>query len=211
MREEIFAQLRDPLVAHGPTVIVMRGAAGVGKSRIARECAAWHHRRGRRVTWVGANGSLQTIPWGAFVELDGSRRESRSTSCATSASASVVGLCEPLMPLLICDDAQHLDDRSAAVVAEVAQKGRASIVLTVRDGMRVPEAIRVLIEAEKTVVVRVAELDRAGVADVLGAVIGQRVRPSSVDQMHALTSGNFLYLRELLRGEIDAVPFRAPG
>src|SRR5688500_4358038 len=68
-REGRFARLRGRLVAHGPVVIVLRGAAGTGKSRIARECAAWHQRRGRRVTWVGANGSLQTIPWGAFVAL----------------------------------------------------------------------------------------------------------------------------------------------
>ena len=210
MREEIFAQLREPLVARGPTVFVMRGAAGAGKSRIARECAAWHQRRGRRVTWVGANGSLQTIPWGAFVELDGPAGEPIDILRELSERIGR-GPSEPLMPLLICDDAQHLDERSAAVVAEVARKGRASIVLTVRDGMRVPEAIRVLIEAEKTMVVRVVELDRAGVAEVLAAVLGQRVRPSTVDQMHALTRGNFLYLRELLRGEIDASRFARRG
>ena len=212
MREEIFAQLRDPLVSRGPTVVVLRGPAGVGKSRIARECAAWHHRRGRRVTWVGANGSLQTIPWGAFADIDVDVSASEPVLILRDLTARIGrGPLEPLMPLLICDDAQHLDDRSAAVVAEVAHRGRASIVLTVREGIRVPEAIRVLIEAEKTVVVPVPELDRAGVEDVLSAVIGQRVRPSSVDQMHALTRGNFLYLRELLRGEIDAARFAPRG
>jgi len=213
-REEIFAQLREPLVSHGSTVIVLRGPAGVGKSRIARECAAWHHRRGRRVTWVGANGSLQTIPWGAFVDVDvdveGSAREPIAILRDLSARVGR-GPLEPLMPLLICDDAQHLDERSAAVVGEVAHRGRASIVLTVREGVRVPQAIRVLIEAERTMVIPVPELDRAGVADVLAAVIGQRVRPSSVDQMHALTRGNFLYLRELLRGEMDAARFAPRG
>ena len=214
LREEIFAHLREPLVSHGPTVIVLRGPAGAGKSRIARECAAWHHRRGRRVTWVGANGSLQTIPWGAFADVDfdveGSAGEPVSILRELSARIGRDPL-EPLMPLLICDDAQYLDDRSAAVVAEVAHRGRASIVLTVREGIRVPEAIRVLIEAEGTVVVPVPVLDRAGVADVLAAVVGQRVRPSIVDQMHALTGGNFLYLRELLRGEMDASRFAPRG
>ena len=66
MREEIFAQLREPLVAHGPTVIVLRGPAGAGKSRIARECAAWHHRRGRRVTWVGRERLVADDPMGSI-------------------------------------------------------------------------------------------------------------------------------------------------
>ena len=212
MREEIFAHLREPLVSHGPTVIVLRGPAGVGRSRIARECAAWHHRRGRRVTWAGANGSLQTIPWGAFVAVDVECSTGEPVSILRDLSARIGrGPLEPLMPLLICDDAQYLDEQSAAVVGEVAHRGRASILLTVREGIKVPEAIRVLIEADRTVVVSVPELDRTGVADMLAAVIGQRVRPSSVDQMHALTRGNFLYLRELLRGEMDAARFAPRG
>ena len=116
-----------------------------------------------------------------------------------------------LLPLLICDDVHHLDEHSAAVVAEVAQKGRASIVLALRDGVRIPDAIRVLLEAEKTVVVRVGELDRAGVAEVLAAVVGGRIRPSSVERMHTLTQGNLLYLRELLRGRIDESGFAREG
>jgi DNA-binding NarL/FixJ family response regulator len=210
MRDEIFAHLREPLVAHGPTVIVLRGPAGAGKSRIARECASWHQRRARRVTWVGANGSLQTIPWGAFVALVGPGGEPiavlRELSDRIGRTSG-----ESLMPLLICDDAQHLDERSAAAVAEVARRRSASIVMTIRDDTKVPEAIRVLIEAENTVVIRVGELDRAGVAEMLAAVLGHRVRPSSVEQVHALTGGNFLYLRELLRGEVEASRFARQG
>ena len=210
MRDEVFAHLREALVAHGPTVIVLRGMAGTGKTRIARECAAWHQRRGRRVTWVGANGSLQTIPWGAFVALMGAGGEPIITLRELSDRIGRASG-ESLMPLLICDDAQHLDERSAAVVAEVARRRTASIVMTIRDGVKVPEAIRVLMEAENTLVIRVEELDRAGVADMLAVVLGDRVRPSSVDQVHALTRGNFLYLRELLRGEVDASRFARQG
>ncbi|WP_457102111.1 AAA family ATPase, partial [Microbacterium sp. P5_E9] len=202
MREEIFSHLRDALVSHGPTVIVLHGTAGAGKSRVARECIAWHRRRGRRVTWVTANASLQTILWGAFVELE----EQGESVDVLRALCKRIGRApgEVMLPLLVCDDAHHLDERSAAVVAEVAREGRASIVLTVRDGARVPDAIRAVIEGEKTLVIGVPELDRAGVAEMLAAVVRKRVRPSSVDQIYALTRGNFLYLRELLRGEIDA-------
>ena len=207
VRGDIFAQLREPLVAHGPTVVVLRGAAGVGKSRIAQECAAWHRHRGRRVTWIGANGSLQTIPWGAFAELDGSARKPVAVLRELSERIGR-GPREALMPLVICDDAQHLDQRSAAVVGEVARRGSASIVVTVRDGMSVPEAIRLLIESGASAVIDVPELDREGVAEVLAAVTGRRVRPSAVDKIYSITRGNFLYLRELLRGE--TVPSGVP-
>ena len=210
MREDIFMQLREPLVAHGATVVVLRGVAGVGKSRIARECAAWHRQRGRRVTWVGANGSLQTIPWGAFAELDGSARKPVALLRELTERIGR-GPREALMPLLICDDAQHLDARSAAVVGEVARKASASIVITVRDGTKVPEAIRLLIESDTTAVIEVPELDRAGVAEVLAAVTSRRVRPSAVDKIHSITRGNFLYLRELLRGENVAPNVTPPG
>ena len=83
-------------------------------------------------------------------------------------------------------------------------------MLTVRDGIRVPEAIRVLIEADRTVVVSVPELDRAGVADVLAAVIGQRIRPSSVDQIHALTRRELPVPPRTAAGRDRCIPFRTP-
>jgi DNA-binding CsgD family transcriptional regulator len=195
--------IRKSLISPRGGVVVLIGDIGVGKSRLARDAAGWLHRRGRRVTWVQANGSLQTIPWGVFgfvdvVETD-PLRLFRMVIETIGKSQS-----DTEIPLLVCDDAHLLDDRSAAVVNELAIERRAVVLLTVRDGEPVPDAVRALMQRPDAVTVRIEPLERDAVAPVLTDVLGGRARPSTVDQIFTLTKGNFLYLRELVDGEIAA-------
>src|SRR5579871_4762163 len=51
---------------HGAVLI---GAAGVGKSRLAREALATAEREGAHVEWVQATRSAATVPLGALAEI----------------------------------------------------------------------------------------------------------------------------------------------
>ena len=50
----------------GPAGIVVAGAPGVGKTRLAREALAAAQRRGALTRWAVATASARTLPLGAF-------------------------------------------------------------------------------------------------------------------------------------------------
>lgn len=51
----------------GPAGVVLAGAAGVGKTRLAREVLATAERRGALIRWAAATASARALPLGAFV------------------------------------------------------------------------------------------------------------------------------------------------
>jgi ATP-dependent Clp protease ATP-binding subunit ClpA len=50
----------------GPAGVVLAGAAGVGKTRLAREGLALAEQRGALTRWAVATASARTVPLGAF-------------------------------------------------------------------------------------------------------------------------------------------------
>ena len=121
-RSEEMRTLESVILASDCSGIVVSGAAGVGKSRIAREAlsaAALHGCEGRLA--VGTS-SARAIPLGAFtawaqpgvtdtVEL--LRRAIESVSSAASGTPVVVAV----------DDVHLLDDLSTFVVQQIVQRG----------------------------------------------------------------------------------------
>jgi hypothetical protein len=124
------AALSDP----GASGIVICGAAGVGKSRLAREALAAAASRGCVTHWVAGTSSAQTLPLGAFTAW--------AQSGVTDSVQLIRGVIEALSadaPVVIgVDDAHLLDDLSTFVVHQVVQRGAAKVVLTVRDGEHIP-------------------------------------------------------------------------
>ena len=121
--------------------IVVCGAAGVGKSRIAREAMTSAASNGCEVRWVVATSSARALPLGALRSWAGPaggdslqlvRGVIESLTCAPNGATVVVGV----------DDAPLLDDLSIFVVHQIVQRGGAKVVFTVRDGEPVPAAIQ---------------------------------------------------------------------
>jgi hypothetical protein len=112
--------------------IVVCGAAGVGKSPIAREATTSAASTGCEVRWVVATSSARALPLGALSSWAGPaggdtlqlvRGVIASLTCAPNGATVVVGV----------DDAPLLDDLSIFVVHQIVQRGGAKVVLTVRD------------------------------------------------------------------------------
>src|SRR5215217_3952888 len=121
--------------------IVICGAAGVGKSRIAREALSAAASRGCETRWTVGTSSAREIPLGAFAAWAPSgvtdtvqllRGVIESLTAASSDATVVVGV----------DDAQLLDDLSTFVVHQIVQRGEAKVILTVRDGVPIPAALQ---------------------------------------------------------------------
>ncbi|GAF46476.1 helix-turn-helix transcriptional regulator [Rhodococcus wratislaviensis] len=181
--------------------IVIAGPAGVGKSRLAREAIS-HVRPGRWIPrWARATASARVLPLGAFAEwvtdtpsdpLLVVRGVIDNLITAPNAAKIAVGV----------DDAHLLDDQSAFVVLQLAQRRLAPVVVTVRTGEPAPDAVTALWKDEHLQRVELQPLSEDETTQVVTAVLGGRLETAAAHRLWSLTRGNTLYLRHLLEQEL---------
>ena len=175
--------LVDAIVRAGRGVVLV-GPAGVGKTRLAHEVAAIAEARGNAVLRAVASASGARIPFAALAPLLPERRATRGQvgDLAAAALRALTARAGPAGPaLLLADDAQLLDDGSAAVVHQAAASGAAIVLATVRAGEPVPDTIVTLWKDQLVERLEVAPLDALAVSDLLGAALGGPVEVAAAD------------------------------
>ena len=181
--------------------IVVCGAAGVGKSRIAREATTSAASNGCEVRWVVATSSARALPLGALSSWAGPaggdslqlvRGVIESLTCAPNGATVVVGV----------DDAPLLDDLSIFVVHQIVQGGGAKVVFTVRDGEPVPAAIQEVCKEGRFDRLELQPLSRDDTATLVSATLGGSLDPAVAVRLWELTRGNVLYLRNIVEQEV---------
>ena len=164
--------------------ILICGAAGVGKSRIAREALSAVASRGGETRWTAGSSSARAIPLGAFTAWAPSGVSDtvqllqgviESLTAAPSATAVVVGV----------DDVHLLDDLSTFVVHQIVQRGAAKVILTVRDGVPIPTAVQEIwkdrpVRPTRPTAVVAGRNDHSAVGDV-GGIGGFGCRSAAVE------------------------------
>ncbi|WP_433593164.1 AAA family ATPase [Nocardia sp. CA-145437] len=183
--------------------VVLAGASGVGKSRLARELLETLSGR-YEVRWAAATVSARALPLGVFAEWVPATagadpmRQVHAVVTALSASARrrpvVVGV----------DDAHLVDDLSALVLQQLAERGTVRLVLTVRSGQPAPDAIVGLWKNERLDRLEVLPLAREECDRLVARVLGQPPDPPTAHRLWQLTRGNVLFLRHLIEQERDA-------
>ncbi|MGW5153123.1 LuxR C-terminal-related transcriptional regulator [Rhodococcus koreensis] len=181
--------------------VVIAGPPGVGKSRLAHE-AITHIRPGRWVPrWARATSSARTLPLGAFAEWAGDiaqdpmcvvRGVIDHLTAAPHGAKVVVGV----------DDAHLLDDLSAFVVHQLVQRQIAKVVVTIRTGEPTPDAVTALWKDELLQRIELQPLSENETGDLVAAVLGGPLEPTTARRLWKLTRGNTLYLRHLLESEL---------
>jgi DNA-binding CsgD family transcriptional regulator len=189
------------LAAANASGIVVSGAAGVGKSRVAREALSAAASRGCEVRWAVGTSSARTVPLGAFAAwapqgasdaLQLLRGVIESLTAAPSGAPVVVGV----------DDMHLLDDLSTFVVHQIVQRGAAKVVLTVRDGEPIPAAVQEIWKAGQFDRLDLQPLSPDETTSLLSVTLGGYVDPDAVQRLWALTRGNGLYLRNIVDQEV---------
>jgi DNA-binding CsgD family transcriptional regulator len=189
------------VVASGVSGVVIRGAAGVGKSRIAREALSAAVSHGCAGRWVVGTSAARAIPLGAFTawaqpgvtdthQLLGGVME--SLTAAPSGTPVVLGV----------DDAHLLDDLSIFVLHQILQRGAAKVVLTVRDGDPIDTAVQEIWAVGEFDRLDLQPLSFDETAALLSATLAGPVDRDAAQRLWKLTRGNLLYLRNIVEQEV---------
>jgi DNA-binding CsgD family transcriptional regulator len=200
-RSEEMRAIEAAILASDVSGIVVRGAAGVGKSRIAREALSAAVSRGCEGRWAVGTSAARSLPLGAFTAWAQSgvtdtvalvRGVIDSLTAAPAGTTVVVGV----------DDVHLLDDLSAFVVQQIVQRGAAKVVLTVRDGEPVPDAVQEIWRDGQFDRLDLQPLSLDETATLLSATLGGSVDPDAAARLSTLTYGNVLYLRNIVEQEV---------
>ena len=186
---------------------VIGGAAGVGKTRFAREVLARAEASGERTYWIVGTQSAQQLPLGAFTASI-----CESVPDATSDVSRVINYFVTQQRrgrvLIGVDDAHLLDGLSAHVVHQLAQTRGTRLVITVRTGGHEPDAITALWKDDLLARLDLQPLSAADTRRMVETVLGGAVDSRSANRFWKLTGGNALFLRQLLKDQIAAGAIR---
>src|SRR6185312_14757606 len=181
--------------------IVVCGAAGVGKSRIAREAMTSAASNGCEVRWVVATSSARALPLGALRSWVGPAGGD-SLQLVRGVIESLTSAPDGGTVVVAVDDAPLLDDLSIFVVHQIVQGGGAKVVFTVRDGEPVPAAIQEVVKARQFDWLDLQPLSHGETDTLLSTTLGGSLDPGAAVRLWELTRGNVLYLRNIVEQEV---------
>ncbi|GFG55407.1 LuxR family transcriptional regulator [Mycolicibacterium agri] len=203
-RDSELAVIRRALSGTGNySGVVICGAAGVGKTRLAREVLARAQAAGERTNWITGTESARALPLGAFT---GSIAETGSPSTPDVGRLinSFVAQQRQGRVLIGVDDAHLLDGLSAHVVHQLAQTRGPRLVVTVRTGEPEPDAVTALWKDGLLARLDLGPLSEAGTRSLIESTLDGSVDARSAQRFWKLTGGNALFLRQLLSDQVSA-------
>jgi DNA-binding NarL/FixJ family response regulator len=186
---------------------VIVGAAGVGKTRLAREVLTRAEASGQRTHWIVGTESARQLPLGAFAASI-SETITDPISEVRRVIDSFVRQERQGRVLIGVDDAHLLDGLSAHVVHQLAQAPRTRLVVTVRAGGDEPDAITALWKDDLLARLDLEPLSPQDTHRMIETTFGGPVDSRSAKRFWKLTGGNALFLRQLLKDQIAAGAIR---
>ncbi|MFF4842931.1 LuxR C-terminal-related transcriptional regulator [Streptomyces collinus] len=171
--------------------VLVTGPFGTGRSRLARECWSEAGRRGHPCLEAAATPAARSIPLGALAPVLGPGPD------------GTPGLSAPLAPgpgrprpVLFLDDAPHLDDASARMLAALMHEGRVSLVVTAEPQGPLPWREHGLLP------VRLQPLPLDVVDQLLRHALGGAVERRTVRLFRQASGGRPRELEEVLDGAL---------
>jgi DNA-binding CsgD family transcriptional regulator len=201
-RNEELAAIDAAMFDPDSSGVVLHGAAGVGKSRIAREAFAHAAAAGCTTHWAVGTASARALPLGAFAawvapDVDGPQLVRFMVDALTTTSngaAVIVGV----------DDVHLLDDLSAFVLHQIVRRRTAKVVLTLRDGEVIPPGVQEIWADGHFHRIDLQPLSADETVDLLGVTLGGDVDPAAGHRLWNLTRGNALFLHHMVEQEVSA-------
>jgi len=191
--------------------LVIHGRAGVGKTRLADECARLAAETGYPTERVAGSRTTALLPLGAVAALlvGGLGRS------GPDGQVNAVALFEETRRALherhrgrrlvtVADDVSLLDDVSLALLGHLAARAAIFLIATVRTGEPVPDLVTGLWRDGRLERVDLHDLSRAHLDTLLRLALGGPVEAGAGREFWEITQGNPLYVRELVLGALES-------
>lgn len=194
--EEVEVSLKALGTARG---VLLAGHPGVGKTRLAHEISERDPSR----TWhsIVASAGTSEVPLGVFAHLlPADWRATGDQFAAWRQLSAALGLGSGRPVGLLVDDAQWLDPASAGFLHHLAATGQTALIVTLRAGKPGPQAVVDLWKDNLVDRVEVQPLGPRDIERLLEAVLGAPVEPQTARRFADRSSGNVLWLYELVEG-----------
>jgi DNA-binding CsgD family transcriptional regulator len=189
--------------------VVIAGALGVGKTRLAREAVAALDGE-FAIEWTAATPASASIPFAALAHLlpevavtspeDRLRLMSGIFAVLEERAAG-----RPLV--LAVDDAQWLDVGAAAFIHQLVVTRKARVLLTVRIDEPTPAAIVTCWKDNLAERLELQPLSALDLDVLVAAALARPVDRATVRRFWTLTQGNALFLHELVLGALKSDAF----
>ena len=195
---------------------ILRGPAGVGKSRLLREVVDSARQAGRRTDLVIASAGTSSVPFGPFLPLLAATEAAYPVGPTEDVGSwpPLIGGAAPVrrgllgagLEVLAVDDAHLLDAGSVGLLHECAAAGVA-LLLTVRQTTPPQDGLLELWRSGHCGLHDLAAFGEGETGEFISALLGGDVDTGLARTLHRRCGGNPLALRELLLAaqRVDAV------
>ncbi|WP_158558227.1 LuxR C-terminal-related transcriptional regulator [Spongiactinospora gelatinilytica] len=182
--------------------VVIVGAAGVGKSRLAAEVLRGLADDRHTVLRIRATKATSGIPNGALADLLPARAPEGNT--LRWAAEEIIARAAGRLPVLGVDDAHLLDGHSAGVIHSLVATGRARVVATLRSGEPAPDTVTALWRDHLARRADIGPLGDGDIRRLLTAALGGPPDEATVVHLCRVTEGNALFLHEIVDSALAA-------
>jgi DNA-binding NarL/FixJ family response regulator len=203
-RDGELRMIREALGA-GASGVVIGGAAGVGKTRIAREVLDDRATAGAFIARARATRSSVGIPLAAFgAYVPAGAQPTSDAGNIHDVIAALRAQAGDRELIVGVDDAQLLDPASATLLLHLAEHAIASVVATVRGGEPCPDAVTELWKDAGCMLLELEPLGDAQLAELVETVLGGPLQHDARRWMIEQSHGNVLYARQLVEHAIES-------
>ena len=209
-RGESLRRVTDAIRTGAVSVVLLTGASGIGKSRLAAEAASALGIDEWAVLPVAASEMLATTPLGALIPAIAAGRDAFANVGRDSSLAlfdivrdAIDRVANGRRAIFVVDDLTLLDSLSLTVIIQLVAAKLVSLIATVRSGEPLPDAFVSLWTNDNAIRLELAPLTVEDCEEVLAGVLGGRIAHRAAVELHGLSGGNTLFLRELVIGAVE--------
>ena len=206
-RAEELRFISDTIADPDRSGVLVAGQAGVGKTRLLHEVLSTTP--GHHVEWITASESVRPLPFGAVAQLlPDNLYDVDQVDLLNALGRHVQRRAEGRPIVLAVDDVHLLDGPSAGFIDYVAIRGIATVLLTLRSGSPVPDALHRLCRNGDIPRLELQALSRSEFGRIVEGALDGIIESASLERMWEATLGNVLFTRELIADVLEAGELR---